>query len=202
MGETTARGAWALLILTFAALAACQTPGDPPSATILAGGGDVSVLGPSDLIEVRVFGEPELSGVYQVSAEGDVRLPLIGDIAVAGLSPEAAQAKIEDTYNEKYLRGAQVSLLVKAYNARRVHILGQVSKPGTYSYEPNLTVIGAIALAGGFTRLAVPSQTLITRGAGEEQTRITVDAGEIQRGHKPDVSLKPGDIIFIPESIF
>ena len=81
-------------------------------------------------------------------------------------------------------------------------ILGQVKKPGNYAYEPRMTVIGAIAVAGGAGKLANENGTVITRGKGVEQTRLSAPVSDIQRGEAPDVELLPGDIVFVPESPF
>lgn len=160
------------------------------------------VLGPSDVVEIRVFGEPELSGEHQVTAEGALRLPLIGEVTVSGLEPNAAQLLIQERYNQAYLKNAQVTLLVKKYNSRRVYVLGSVQRPGNYDYQEGMTVIGAIAQAGGATRLGDLNRTLVTRGAGDDQRKMTVEVNDIQRGNKPDVELVPGDIVFVPESYF
>jgi polysaccharide export outer membrane protein len=162
----------------------------------------VAVLGPMDEVEVRVFGEPELSGSHQVSLDGALRLPLIGDVHVDGKAPDAVQREIEAAYNERYLKNAQVNVLVKKYNSRRVYVLGQVKNPGNYDFEERMTVIAAIARAGGVTRLADANRTLLTRGRGDEQKRMSVDVGDIQRGQAPDVEIIPGDIIFVPEALF
>lgn len=160
------------------------------------------VLGPNDVVEVRVFGEPDLSGVHQVGADGTLRLPLIGEVAVNGLEPNDAQLLIQTRYNEAYLKNAQVSLLVKKFNSRRVYVLGQVKNPGNYDYQEGMTVIAAIAEAGGATRLGDLNRTLVTRGNGDAQRKISIDVNDIQRGDKPDVELVPGDIVFVPESYF
>ena len=162
----------------------------------------VAVLGPSDVVEVRVFGEPELSGAHQVTADGALRLPLVGSVEVDGLEPEQAQARIEEAYNARYLKNAQVSLIVKKYNSRRIYVLGQVKKPGNYEYAPRMTVIGAIAQAGGTSRLAAPNRTVITRGKGDAQKRMQIPVSDIQRGQAADVELAPGDTVFVPESMF
>lgn len=159
-------------------------------------------LGASDVITVRVFREPDLSGDYVVGAEGEVRLPLVGNVSVEGLTPDEAQTRIEAAYNNQYLKDAQVSVLVKKYNSRRIYVLGQVKSPGNYEYEPRMTVIGAIARAGGATQLANANGTVITRGKGAAQVRMEADVNDIQRGRAPDIELLPGDIVFVPESPF
>lgn len=193
------------VLLTSALLAsfvACMTPTSGAVLDAPASDEKVSVLGPSDLIEVRVFGEPELSGAHQVSPEGTVRMPLIGDVPVEGKTPDDVQHVIEEAYNAQYLKNAQVTVLVKKYNSRRIYVLGQVKNPGNYEFEERMTVIAAIAKAGGTTRLSDANRTVVSRGRGVEQKRMTVNVSDIQRGTAGDVELVPGDIVYVPESLF
>ncbi len=179
--------------------------GSTPSGPLVLEAKDLEktqVLGPNDVIEVRVYGEEDLSGTHQVGNEGEVRLPLVGDVVVGGLTPDEAQLEIERAYNGNFLKNAQVTVLVKEYNSRRVYVLGQVKKPGNYAYEPRMTVIAAIARAGGTERLADENSAVITRGKGEEQVRLAAPISDIQRGKAPDIELLPGDIVFVPESPF
>ena len=92
----------------------------------------VAVLGPSDIIEIKVYGEPELSGLHQVSADGTIRLPLVGSLRVEGNTPENVRQSFEERLNEDFLKNAQVNVIVKKYNSRRVYVVGQVKTPGNY----------------------------------------------------------------------
>lgn len=159
------------------------------------------VLGPGDVIEVRVFNEPDLSGTHQVTPNGSIRLPLVGVVQAAGITPDELTVRIEQAYNERYLKNADVSLLVREFNSRKVYVLGQVAKPGQYPFDGKMTVIGAIARAGGTLKTADSSRALLTRDdeAGE-QVRVVVEISAIERGQAPDVELLPGDIIYVPES--
>lgn len=161
-----------------------------------------AVLGAGDVIEVRVFDEPDLSGKHQVSTEGTVGLPLVGNVPVAGLSPEDAADKIAKTYNQRHLRKAEVSVFVEEFNSRKVYVLGEVKTPGPFKYEENMTIIGAIARAGGTTPMAASNRTVVTREISGKQERMVVPVNSIGRGEEKDVLLKPGDIIFVPESLF
>lgn len=159
------------------------------------------VLGPGDVVEVRVFNEPELSGTHQVTPNGSIRLPLVGVVAAAGITPDELTVRIEQAYNERYLKNADVSLLVREFNSRKVYVLGQVAKPGQYPFDGKLTVIGAIARAGGTLKTADSNRALLTRGDDDgEQVRVVVEISAIERGQAPDVELLPGDIIYVPES--
>ena len=158
------------------------------------------VLGADDVIEIRVFNEPELSGEFRVGSDGDVRLPLADAVKVAGFSPDQAAEKIVAAYNAKVLRDAQVTVFVKQFNSRKLFVLGQVRKPGPYPFDARMTVIGAIAGAGGTTSTADANRTSLTRESDEGKKRYNILVDDIHRGISPDVPLMPGDIIFVPES--
>lgn len=159
------------------------------------------ILGPGDVIEVRVFNEPDLSATHQVQANGTVRLPLIGAVQAAGLTPDELTIRIETAYNEKYLNNADVSILIREFTSRKVYVLGQVVKPGPYQFEGRMTVLAAIAQAGGTTKMADSNRTLLTRDdAKGKQVRVVVEVSQIERGVVADVELVPGDIIYVPES--
>ena len=162
----------------------------------------LDMLGPGDVIEVRLYNEPELSGTHQISDNGTVRLPLIGAMAAAGRTPDELAFQIGAAYNERYLKDADVSLFVKEHTSRKVYVLGQVAKPGPYPFGGRMTIIDAVALAGGTTKLADANGTLVTRDNGGKQLRVVVRVGSIGQGTEPDVELQPGDIIFVPETPF
>lgn len=161
------------------------------------------VLGAGDVVEVRIFNEPDLSGEHQISEGGAIRLPLVGSMQASGLTPDELTAKIAAAYNEHFLRNAEVSLFVKERNSLKVFVLGQVAKPGAVTVSNGrMTVIEAIAAAGGTTKLADASRALLTRDKDGKQVRVAVDVAAIGKGQAPDVALQPGDILFVPESIF
>jgi CRISPR-associated protein Cas4 len=155
-----------------------------------------------DVLEVRVFGEPELMGLYRVDSDGTIRLPLIGDVKVDGITPDEAHARIEAAYNGRYLKDAQVTVFVKESNSRRVVVLGEVKSPGSYPYEERMTIIGAIARAGGTSKLADLNRTLITRERDGTKVSTQVRVGDIRSGRAADVEVFPGDIVYIPETLF
>lgn len=160
------------------------------------------VIGPSDVLTVRVFGEPDLSGDYRVESTGAVTLPLVGDVEIDGLTPDQARERIEAAYNAKYLRDANVTVLIKEANSRKVVVIGQVGKSGSYPYEERMTVIDAIARAGGTSQLADVNRTIITRTVDGKKVTLEARVGDIRRGKAPDVEVLPGDVVFVPELLF
>ncbi len=169
-------------------------PADPPPIA--------STLGAGDLIEVRVFQEPELSGVYQVGTQGDVIFPLCKEVAVGGLTANAAAESIRTCLADKFIRDPQVSVLVKEYNSKKVFVFGEVQKPGTFPFQDGMSVVQAVTLAGGFTKTAAQNSTSVTRRVGGTETKTKVSVQDIALGKASNFTLEPGDIVYVPESLF
>ena len=201
LGTTTLRP---LAVLLLAMLSGAATCGLDDSSTLPPPDMDrIEVLGVGDVVEVRVFGEAELTGTHQISEQGTIRLPLVGPILAAGLSPDELSAAIAGAYNGQYLKRAEVSLFIKERNSQKVFVLGQVGKPGPVPIAGRrITVIEAIAQAGGTSKLADAGRVVLTREKDGKQIRVTVDVGAIGKGLAPDVEMQPGDILFVPETLF
>ena len=161
-----------------------------------------TTLGVGDVFDVRVFGENDLSGTYRVGAQGSITFPLAGVIQVEGLEPQMIAKKIADRLSEGILRNPQVTVLVKEQTSKKVMILGQVSKPGTFTYTPSMSVVEAITVAGGFTPIAAKNDTTITRSELGTKTVVRVPVADIGEGKAKNVYLRPGDIISVPERLF
>jgi protein involved in polysaccharide export with SLBB domain len=160
------------------------------------------VLGTGDLVEVRVFREPDLGGTYFVDYQGDIDFPLIGKVRLLGKDPYQVGAEIAHRLAEGYLKQPQVSILVREHNSQKIHVLGEVQRPGSFNYEVGMTVIQAVTNAGGFTKLAATNQVRIARVVSGSEQKYTVPVGDIGKGNAPNFRLQPGDIIYIPEAIF
>jgi polysaccharide export outer membrane protein len=190
-----------IAILTLA-FAACG----PSTRTVVEQATPVPVadttLGVGDMFEVRVFGEADLSGLYKVGAEGTITFPLAGVIKVEGLEPQQVAKKVEERLAEGILRNPQVTVLVKEQTSKKVVIIGQVAKPGTFTYTPSMSVIEAITVAGGFTPIAAKNDTTITRSDKGQKTIVRVPVADIGEGKAKNVYLRPGDIISVPERLF
>lgn len=201
---TTRSAARALVFALLSGLCGGATCGLPPASDLPPHDfARTEVLGSGDVVDVRIFNEPELSGVHQVSDSGSIRMPLVGSVAAAGMTPDQLAAAITEAYNARFLKNAEVSLFVRERNSQKVFVLGQVGKPGAVAIDAGkMTVIEAIARAGGTTKLADASRALLTRESDGKQLRVTVDVAAIGRGAAPDVELEPGDILFVPETLF
>jgi protein involved in polysaccharide export with SLBB domain len=193
----------ASVLLCALAVAACAGRRPPPAGAIQA----VELmpeerLGIDDVFEVRVFAEPDLSGTYRISADGSIDFPLIGRLSVIGLRSGEIQEIIATKLKDGYLKNPQVSLMVKEWNSRKIAVIGQVQKPGPLAYFPNMTIVDAIAAAGGFTGIASKNAVTLRRelkGAVESHSYPVADISE---GRAPNVVLHPGDILVVEERLF
>lgn len=161
-----------------------------------------STLDVGDVFDVRIFGENDLSGRYRVGGEGAIEFPLIGALKVAGLAPAEVGALIAKRLRDGILRSPQVSIFVVEQVSKKVHILGQVAKPGTFAYAPGMNIVEAITQAGGFTPLAAKNSATVTRAEAGRQVIYRVRAGDISDGTAANFFLRPGDIVSVPERFF
>ncbi len=150
------------------ALAGCRAPRAVGGSTLSASEvqaaprGSVSegtTLGAGDLVEVRVFQEADLSGAYRLSPEGTIDYPLCGKVVLVALTSSQAADALTRCLADGYLRRPQVSVLIREYNSKKIFVFGEVQKPGTFPYDENMSVIQAITLAGGFTKVAARNST-------------------------------------------
>jgi protein involved in polysaccharide export with SLBB domain len=177
-------------------------PATVPAVDAAAVAVGASSLGQGDVIEVRVYQEPELSGVYQVGSEGDVVFPLCKRVVVAGLTPNAAAEKLRACLSAGFMRDPQVSVLVKEYNSKKVFVFGEVQKPGTFTFEDGMSIVQAVTVAGGFTKTAARNSTSVTRRVNGQEVKVKVNVQDIALGKAPNFTLEPGDIVYVPESLF
>jgi polysaccharide export outer membrane protein len=159
-------------------------------------------LGIDDVFEVRVFAEPDLSASYRVAADGTIDYPFVGRISVLGMRSGDVQELIATKLRDGYLKNPQVSLMVKEWNSRKVSVIGQVQKPGSVAYFPNMTVVDAIAAAGGFTSIASKNAVTLRREAQGAVESRNCPVNDISEGRAPNVMLRPGDILVVDERLF
>ena len=159
-------------------------------------------IGSRDSVEVLVFREDDLTTRGQLSSSGTITIPLIGAVKIAGMSTDAAASLIERKLRDGYLVRPEVTVSITARVRKTVTVLGEAQKPGLFRLDPNrrLTLVEAIGLAGGVTRIGNPKKiTLKRRGL---ESPIRVDMRAITAGRAKDIPLQDGDIITIPESLF
>lgn len=181
-------------------LTACETGITPAAATTASTDTVEAVttrpveayrLGSADKIKVTVFGEPELSGEFVVDGSGVVSLPLIESIQVEGLTVQEFQRLAEERYSDGFLREPRIS--AEVLNFRPFYILGEVSKPGEYSYSNGLTVLNAVATAEGFTYRANKKYVMIKSADSSQEIRAELT---------PALKVQPGDTIRVMERFF
>jgi len=163
-------------------------------------------LSANDLLDFRVFQEPELDGVIRVSGDGTAIFPLIGAVTVVGKTVTSATEEIKSRYRDGYLVYPQVSLTVRTYAQKLFTVLGQVQKPGSYDMKGSdeITLLQAIGMAGGYTKIANPGRVTVKRlEEGGRERVIKLDAKRMARGgDSSSFYIKPGDVITIAESLF
>ncbi len=163
------------------------------------------VLQAGDLVDIKVFMEPNMDRVLRISSNGTVTYPLIGNVKIGGYSVSEAEAQLAEKL-KFYIRNPQVSMLIKEYSNKMVYILGQVKKPSEISIPPEktITVLEAITSVGGFTDIANTSKVKVLRMENGKQKSIDVDVNAIMKQGKKalDIELLPGDVVFVPQSMF
>lgn len=162
-----------------------------------------TTLGASDVFEVRVYGEEELTGQYRVAENGTVDFHLIGRVPVEGLETTAVADEITRRLRDGgFLREPSVTVRILEANSKKVSVVGAVQHPGSFPLSPGLTVAQLISLAGGFTSIASANGTIVSRRDDGTIQRFQVPVEEVIRGRQADFEVKAGDIIFVPERIF
>jgi protein involved in polysaccharide export with SLBB domain len=186
-----------------ASLAACShVPRPTPPVGATAELGPEEKLGVDDVFEVRVLAEPELTGAFRVSSDGTVDYPLAGRLNVLGMRSGDVQEVIVKKLRDGYLRDPQVSVMVKEWNSRKISVLGQVQKPGPVAYFPRMTIVDAIAAAGGFTGLAAKNSVTLRREVLGKIQRSNFPVADISEGRQPNVVVLPGDVVVVDERLF
>ena len=188
------------LCLALLGALACLLP-----AAARAAAPDNYTLQPNDLVEIKVFQEPDLTTTARIAADGSITFPLIGNITLGGRTVSGATASIRGALAKDYIVDPQVTMTVTDYAKRRFTVLGQVQKGGTLIYPENekLTLLQAIGLAGGYTKIADPGHITLKRQVGGKDTVFKLDAKSMARGTaSSDFVVLPGDTITVGESMF
>ncbi len=162
-------------------------------------------LTPGDTVTIRVFREPELDSQQRLSRDGTINFPLLGVIRMAGKTTNDAAAMIVGLLAPDYILHPQVSVSITTYNKQHFTVLGQVSSPGTYDIpeEQTMDILGAVARAGGFTRLAKLSEVIVRRAAGSHEETFRVDVNRMMKDrNRPRFVIQANDTISIPERFF
>ena len=152
----------------------------------------------SDLLEIEVFGVEDLKRTVRVNTAGSISLPLVGMVQVAGLTATEAEALIALRYGTDFLQNPQVSVFIKEFTTLRVTIDGAVAKPGIYPLTGQITLLRALALAGGGAQLANMEDVLLFRLKSDGvQEVLKYDVKKIRNGESEDPILKGDDLVVV-----
>jgi polysaccharide biosynthesis/export protein len=191
-------GIAALTLLAIAVSLSVSTHGMSPSAFALDQQSISSqptasdyVLGPNDRVRLKVYGEPDIGGEYEIDNTGQISVPLAGHIRAAGLTTKQLERAVASALSKGIVRDPRVNVEVALY--RPYYILGEVKKSGEYPYRLGLTVLDAVASAGGFTYRANESKVYLRRSGASAEESYSLET---------PVQVNPGDNIRIPERFF
>ena len=153
------------------------------------------IIGPEDMLLIRVWREAELSGQFPVRPDGRISLPLVNEILAAGLTPEQLAAAITQGLG-KYMTQPEVNVAVVQVNSKKYFVIGEVARPGPYPLTVPTTVLEALVTTGGFRDFANPKKIIILRGA----QRLKFNYKEVVAGKNTEqnVLLESGDKIIVP----
>ena len=171
-------------------------PDTPTVATLEAG----YKIAPMDTLSVKVFKMPDLTGEYEVDLTGRISMPLIGNLAAADLTTAQLDEALTAKLGEKYLENPDVSVGIKSSTRRTVTVDGAVNRSGSYPINGPLTLMQAVALAGGTNSEANPRRVAVFRTIGGKRQAAAFDLASIRRGEATDPPVYAGDIVVIDGS--
>lgn len=191
-----------------------QTPGAAVFPADNKGTNEAYRIGIGDVLALKVYREEDLDASIAVNPDGIIQLQLLGAVKVAGLTLAEANKTVTDLYARDYLVNPHVVLDLVSTNKlpesmltnilNKYIVLGQVNKPGTYEMKPGeaVSLLQAIAIAGGYTRMGSPSKIDLTRIENGMPKVIKLDADAMLRKKEKPFEIQPDDIITVREKIF
>lgn len=180
--------------LALFALAAALTPAWAGPAGI------VDQLQPGDRVEISVFQEEKLSGNYELDSSGQITFPLAGQLTAAGKSPLEFKRILTEALRV-YIIHPEVTV-TRLSSGKNISILGRVKNQGAFDYTTGLTLMRLISQAGGFDTSADKKKIRIVRMVEGQKQIVYVNASAIINGQEDDPPIQPGDMVFVPESVF
>jgi polysaccharide biosynthesis/export protein len=190
----------------FAAVAGAQTsapaPAQPAAAQVAPTGVTPPagyVIGPDDVLSIVIWREKEMSSEVVVRPDGKISLPLVNELQAAGLTPDQLRAEVEKAAS-KWVKEPDATVIVKTINSRKVSILGNVGKAGTYPLTGDMTVLQLIAQAGGLQEYADAKGITVMRKQDGRDVTLKFNYKDVVKGKnlQQNVSLKPGDTVIVP----
>lgn len=174
--------------------------GSPEQKTTPSVNSSALVIGPGDEVEVTVYGAPDLSGHTRVSADGNISMPLIGYVRIAGLSSSEAEAAIDAKLRQNnVLNDPQVAVYVKEYTSSGISVAGEVTRPGVYSALGPHRLFDILQTAGGLSERASGSVTISHKGNEENPVTVELSKNPAEMA-RSNVELHPGDTVFVAKA--
>lgn len=192
MTTSSALSLLTISVLCFPLLQAADKPSVPaPSQTL------EFRFGPEDVLDVFVWKEPDLSSTVTVRPDGKVSLPLAGELDASGKTAPQMQREITEKL-AVYLQQPVVTVIVKQINSLKISVLGEVRKPDVYRIKNRVTVLDAVAMAGGFTDLARPNRVVVLRKTPAGPVRFVVNINElVEDKNGTPFYLEPLDTVYV-----
>jgi polysaccharide biosynthesis/export protein len=186
-----------LMMSVFTCASQSQTPGSNDSSAQRSE--PLYIIQPDDMLEIFVWKEPDLTRKVRVRPDGRISFPLIQDLQAAGINPGELKAEVEKKLGD-FLNAPSVTVIVENIQGYNVYVLGKVQKPGKYTAEKPVTVLQALALAGGFQDFANKTEITITRTIGKDSTVFKFNYSDVIKGKRvgQNIILKPGDVVVVP----
>jgi polysaccharide biosynthesis/export protein len=182
-------------------LASARTDADTPTHSFAGKPHDEGfVIGADDVLAVNVWKEPDISRAVPVRSDGKISLPLVGEVQASGETPKQLEVEIAKKLST-YISEPDVTVIVQEIKSQRINILGQVARPGSYLLTNSMTVLDAIAMAGGFRDFAKQKSIYVLRAnADGTQVRLPFNYKEVIKGKnaQQNVKLQPRDTVVIP----
>jgi polysaccharide export outer membrane protein len=178
-----------------AMLAAATAHAQPPASGVCPG---AYVIGLEDVLDVAVWGNPDLTRTVPVRPDGKISLPLLNDITAAGLSPMELRDALTGALTE-YMPQPSVSVVVREIHSVKVSVIGEVKTAGRYELKDRATVLDVLAMAGGVTEFAARNRIVILRQGATGTERIPVPYDKLTaKSRATNVCVRPGDVVFVP----
>ena len=160
-------------------------------------------IGPKDLLDIKVFEVPELNIQRRVEESGAIRLPLLGDLPVQGLSPNEVADRLRAILESKYVQRASVSVDVQEYRSRPISVIGAVRQPGPLAFSGRWSLLEALTAAGGLADAHGNTISVLRRSDDGLTDQLAIDLHELMVDADPDVNIPvlPGDLINVPATV-
>ncbi len=194
-----------ITLLALAAVAACGGPpaATYPSAATVRPAKAAEPLGVGDVFELTIYhGSQETKDSLKLGPQGTVMVRQIGEVKALGKKPTELQEEVRTRLADGYLRDPIVQVALVEASSTKISLFGQIKSPTTIAYVEGMTIVDAVAQAGGFSPMAKKNDVQVTRTVEGDQKTFSVPVDAIGEGTRPNFLMAPGDVVFVPERLF